>query len=141
MFEEGVVTPVFNKNIYEYNMVIPSNVTKLTPLLVTTIDKDATYEIIGNENLNASVSTVIVRVTAPDKVTKKDYKITVNKEVKPIARLLSLTSNVGELTPAFDKDNSGVYEIDVDDSINSIILSGEKEYVDNVFHLSRVSIY
>lgn len=76
MFEEGVVTPVFNKNIYEYNMVIPSNVKKLTPLLVTTIDKDATYEIIGNENLNASVSTVIVRVTAPDKVTKKDYKIT-----------------------------------------------------------------
>ena len=132
MFEEGVVTPVFNKNIYEYNMVIPSNVTKLTPLLVTTIDKDATYEIIGNENLNASVSTVIVRVTAPDKVTKKDYKITVNKEVKPIARLLTLTSNVGELTPEFDKDNSGVYEIDVDDSINSIILSGEKEYESSI---------
>ncbi len=132
MFEEGVVTPVFNKNIYEYNMVIPSNVKKLTPLLVTTIDKDATYEIIGNENLNASVSTVIVRVTAPDKITKKDYKITVNKEVKPIARLLSLTSNVGELTPEFDKDNSGVYEIDVDDSINSIILSGEKEYESSI---------
>ena len=46
--------------------------------------------------------------------------------------MLSLTSNVGELTPEFDKDNSGVYEIDVDDSINSIILSGEKEYESSI---------
>ena len=81
MFEEGVVTPVFNKNIYEYNMVIPSNVTKLTPLLVTTIDKDATYEIIGNENLVEGENTITVRVTSTSKKVR-DYVLTITKQAK-----------------------------------------------------------
>ena len=128
MFEEGVVSPVFNKNVYKYTMTVGTNAERLTELLITTVDEGATYEVIGSE-LTTSPQEVIVRVTAPDLTTTKDYTITVTKEVQPIAKLLSLTSNVGELSPEFDKDNTGVYEIVVENSIQSIILSGEKEYV------------
>ena len=128
LFEEGVVMPVFNKNIFEYSMNVTTNTNSLTPLLITTINPNASYEIIGNKNLELGNNEVIIRVTAEDKKTILDYKINVIKEINPIAKLKSLQSNVGELNPVFDKDNKGIYVISVANDVKSIILTGEKEY-------------
>ena len=128
LFEEGVVMPVFNKNIFEYSMNVTTNTNSLTPLLITTINPNASYEIIGNKNLELGNNEVIIRVTAEDKKTILDYKINVIKEINPIAKLKSLQSNVGELNPVFNKDNKGIYVISVANDVKSIILTGEKEY-------------
>ena len=128
LFEEGVVMPIFNKNIFEYSMNVTTNTNSLTPLLITTINPNASYEIIGNKNLELGNNEVIIRVTAEDKKTILDYKINVIKEINPIAKLKSLQSNVGELNPVFNKDNKGIYVISVANDVKSIILTGDKEY-------------
>lgn len=128
MFEEGTITPVFNKNVFEYNMTVGSNINKLTELLVTPVDSRATVEIIGADNLSSNTNKVIVRVIAADTITTLDYVITVTKEVNSISRLLSLSSNIGTLSPVFNKYNNGTYIIRVNNNVQSIILSGEKEH-------------
>lgn len=76
--------PSFKTNIYNYNLTVNEKLTQLEILAETEIE-EATYEIIGNENLKEGDNLIKVIVTAKDGETKREYKINVylsNKNVE-----------------------------------------------------------
>lgn len=76
--------PSFKANIYNYNLTVNEKLTQLEILAETEIE-EATYEIIGNENLKEGDNLIKVIVTAKDGETKREYKINVylsNKSVE-----------------------------------------------------------
>lgn len=76
--------PSFKTNIYNYNLTVNEKLTQLGILAETEIE-EATYEIIGNENLKEGDNLIKVIVTAKDGETKREYKINVylsNKSVE-----------------------------------------------------------
>lgn len=76
--------PSFKTNIYNYNLTVNEKLTQLEILAETEIE-EATYEIIGNENLKEGDNLIKVIVTAKDGETKREYKINVylsNKSVE-----------------------------------------------------------
>lgn len=76
--------PSFKTNIYNYNLTVNEKLTQLEILAETEIE-EATYEIIGNENLKDGDNLIKVIVTAKDGETKREYKINVylsNKSVE-----------------------------------------------------------
>lgn len=66
--------PEFKKNIYNYNLIINKEILKLD-ILVETENEEATYEILGNENLEKGENLITVIVTAKDGKTKRKYKM------------------------------------------------------------------
>lgn len=76
--------PSFKTNIYNYNLTVNEKLTQLEILAETEIE-EATYEIIGNENLKEGDNLIKIIVTAKDGETKREYKINVylsNKSVE-----------------------------------------------------------
>ena len=63
---------------YEYSLTVDSK-TKSLDLDIILNDKDASYEVLGNENFKIGENTVSIIVTALDGSTKT-YTITINKE-------------------------------------------------------------
>ena len=125
-FKEGKLSPLFDKNIEEYTMNVDSSVNSLTEQVEPLVE-GTTYEITGAENLQNGETTVTIEATAGDKKTKKTYRIIVTKEKSSNNYLSSLTTNISEITPSFDKTNTGPYTINVDDTVNSITLYGKPE--------------
>ena len=70
---------------------------------------------------------ITIKATAEDGQTTKTYTITVNKEQSTNNYLESLETNIGSISPIFDKTSTGPYIINLDKNINSIILTGKKE--------------
>ena len=125
-FAEGVLSPLFDKDIENYTMKVDSSVSSLTekiePLIAGT-----TYTISGNKNIQTGTTTVVIESTAEDGVTKKTYTITVTKEQSTNNYLSTLNTNIGTITPEFTKTSTGPYTINVGDDVNSIILDGKPE--------------
>ena len=124
IMKEGALTPRFDRNVEEYTTYIPYNVEEGT-FIVTLEDDRSTYEIIGNENFQFGENEVIIRVTAEDQVTTKDYKVVITKYEKS-DYLFSLNVNPGELTPTFNKE-VGYYEVEVPYNIDRISVDGTLE--------------
>lgn len=125
-FEECSFTPLFDKDITSYTIHLDSNITSLTEKVEPFI-KGTTYQITGNKNINKETSVVTIVATAEDGITKKTYTFTLKHEKSTNNYLESLTSNIGILQPEFIKTNSGPYELNVDENVQSIILEGKKE--------------
>ena len=125
-FKEGVLSPLFDKDIDTYTMTVDSSVTSLTETVEPLVE-GTTYEITGSENIQNGTTTVVIEATAGDGKTKKKYEIVVTKEQSTNNYLSSLSSNIPKLEPEFDKTNTGPYIINVDDTINSITLYGKAE--------------
>ena len=123
-FNEGILSPLFDKDIDTYTMTVDSSVYKLTETIVPLVS-GTTYEIIGNENLQTGTTDISIIATAEDKVTKKTYHIKVTKTLSTNNYLDSLSTNIGSILPEFDKTNTGPYIINVDDAVNSLVLSGK----------------
>ena len=68
----------FDMYKYEYSLTVDSK-TKSLDLDIILNDKDASYEVLGNENFKIGENTVSIIVTALDGSTKT-YTITINKE-------------------------------------------------------------
>ena len=66
--------PDFKRNIYNYNLTINEEITKLEINAKTEIE-GATFEIEGNENLQEGENLIKIIVTAKDGTTKREYKI------------------------------------------------------------------
>ena len=66
--------PSFKRNIYNYNLTINDKVTSLEIIAKTEID-GATFEIVGNENLQEGENLIKIIVTARDGQTVREYKI------------------------------------------------------------------
>ncbi len=110
------LNPTFNRDTYEYNIDTTSN--KLEFSNITTNDPNATYEIINN-NLSNGSNTVIIRVTAANKVTTKDYILHVNKTVSKNNYLSNLVVEGYNIAPTFNK-NTTIYNLTIPNNINTI---------------------
>lgn len=75
--------PSFKNNIYGYTLTINEKVSQLE-IMAETENEAATYEILGNENLNGGDNLIKVIVTAQDGETKREYKINVFIDFKEI---------------------------------------------------------
>lgn len=70
---EGVFSPEFAKNVYEYAVMVPNEITKLS-IAASQEHSRATVRIVGNEELQVGDNTVEIIVTAEDGSTST-YKI------------------------------------------------------------------
>lgn len=75
--KEGI-TPNFDKEIYEYYLIIPIEVEELEILAISENPK-ATIEIQGNKNLQEGLNDITVRVISADGMQNKVYTIHVTK--------------------------------------------------------------
>ena len=125
--EEGILSPEFNKNVYEYTLNISNDESYITINKIKTVEEEATYEIKDSlvlfENENNKIE---IEVTASDGVTKKTYKIKLVRSRSSNNYLRSLYTSVGILSPEFDREKT-MYTVGVNDSINSINIGGVPE--------------
>lgn len=70
---EGVFSPEFAKNVYEYAVIVPNEITKLN-IAASQEHSRATVKVVGNEELQVGDNTVEIIVTAEDGSTST-YKI------------------------------------------------------------------
>lgn len=74
--EGALLYPPFDNNVTEYNTEVPNDVINLNIFAVSENEQGQT-EIFGKDNLKEGNNTVIVRVTAKDGITKKEYRVNV----------------------------------------------------------------
>lgn len=120
---DSKLSPNFDKDQYEYSLS-----TTFTSLNISAIplDSNATVEVIGNQNLQLGNNQVIIRVTAHDKVTTKDYILNVEKEKSKNNNLESLEVVGKDFTPDFSKTTT-VYYLDVDNKTETIQVNATAE--------------
>ena len=110
--ETGQLVPEFEPGILEYSLTVPYEVTAMT--FSAQPAEGASCRVI-RKNLGAggSATLFLLTVTAEDGESKRVYQVTVHRqekeeEEKPTlsqdARLLSLTPEQGQLSPAFDPE-------------------------------------
>ena len=124
--EEGVLSPTFDSGIISYTTKVPYDVDQAT-FHVTLEHKEATYEIIGNENFQVGENEVTIVVTGEDGSTK-EYKVVVTRREAPTNSnyLLNLKVSEGILTPIFTKEKQ-YYEVEVPYEISKLTVSAEAE--------------
>lgn len=117
------LNPNFNKDVYEYK--ITSSDANLV-ITAVPVDSDATYEIIGGTNLPIGNTDVIIRVTAKNKKTTKDYVVHVDRMASDNNNLKSLSIDDVEMTPEFSKTTT-VYYATVPRDVNNIQVNAVAE--------------
>lgn len=107
---QGTLSPSFDKDVHNYNITVPNEITKLD-LSAITNHSGAKTNITGNSNFQVGMNVVNIEVTAEDG-SLRIYTINVTRSSKSSENELgTLTLGGGAtLSPAFDPD---VYEYDV----------------------------
>ena len=108
---EGTISPEFNKDVKEYTVSIPYEVTEVNVTAVPT-DSKATVEVNGNKELKEGENVVTITVTAEDG-SKTDYVVKVIRKRIPLALqslIVRYENKEGQLielplSPAFSFDN------------------------------------
>ena len=126
--KDHILSPSFNSTRTGYNIDIDSSESKLDITAIPT-DPGATVEIIGNGNFHQGTNEIFIRVTAADGTTKKDYKIIANCTLSTNNLLSNLEVKDHSLSPSFDKSNTGVYVVNVDETETNahVIVTPDKE--------------
>ena len=121
--KEHTITPEFDMDTKTYNVT-----TTLSSLdiIAQTYDSDATYEIIGNENLQKGVNNVIIKVTAPNGVDTENYTLVVTRTESYNNNLEYLKVEGYNITPEFNKAIS-VYQLDVSADVNKVNVLAKAE--------------
>lgn len=115
---EGAITPEFNKDVKEYAITVPNEVTKLNITAIPT-DSKASVSVTEYEELKEGENTITISVTAEDGTTKTDYVIKATRQKKELALeklIVKYTNQNGEvvelpLTPEFI---SNIYEYSIE---------------------------
>lgn len=115
---EGAITPEFNKDVKEYAITVPNEVTKLN-ITATPTDSKATVSVTEYEELKEGENIITISVTAEDGTTKTDYVIKATRQRKELALeklIIKYTNQNGEvvevpLTPEFI---SNIYEYSIE---------------------------
>ena len=105
---EGAIVPEFNKDVKEYAITVPNEVTKLN-ITATPTDSKATVSVTEYEELKEGENAITITVTAEDGTTKSDYVLKVTRQRKELALqklVIKYTNQNGEvvevpLTPEF----------------------------------------
>lgn len=116
---EGV-SPIFNKNITQYLLIVDKNVNDIN-VIATPEDYNAKVNISGNKNLQIGNNKIVITVTAQNG-SQKIYIIDVTKTENmedANANLESLAFENFTLTPEFSADITN-YSIDVDSNIETL---------------------
>jgi hypothetical protein len=119
-----ILTPTFTKDTTEYHLT-----TSKTNLEFTTIqptEPNATYEILNNHDFTTGRNTVTIKVTAPDEVTTKEYKLIVTKEGSKNNNLANLEVVGYPIKPKFHKGVT-LYTTEVANDVNSVVIRATKE--------------
>lgn len=74
---EGI-TPIFEKDIKEYYIIIPSSVNDIEVLAISE-NPNATIEVTGNTNLKEGLNIITIQVTSEDKTQNNIYTIQATK--------------------------------------------------------------
>ena len=120
---EHTITPEFDMDTKTYN--VTTNLSSLD-ILVQTYDVNATYEIIGNENLAQGTNNIIIRVTAANGIDTEDYTLVVTRTESYNNNLEYLKVEGYSLTPEFNKSTS-VYELNVSAEVNKVNVLAKAE--------------
>ena len=115
---EGAIVPEFNKDVKEYAITVPNEVTKLN-ITATPTDSKATVSVTEYEELKEGENAITITVTAEDGTTKSDYVLKVTRQRKELALqklVIKYTNQNGEvvevpLTPEFV---SSTYEYSIE---------------------------
>lgn len=115
---EGAITPEFNKDVKEYAITVPNEVTKLN-ITATPTDSKASVSVTEYEELKEGENTITISVTAEDGTKKTDYVIKATRQKKELALeklIVKYTNQNGEvvelpLTPEFI---SNIYEYSIE---------------------------
>lgn len=76
----------FNKTTYEYNLSVPNNIINLK-LTAVSNDSKATINYNQDEILKLGVNNIVIKVTAEDGVTTKEYKLNITRlEKEPLVK-------------------------------------------------------
>ena len=129
--ENGVLSPAFSPEQLEYTMSVPYEVTSLT---FTAEAAEGASFWVNRKNLGSGGETVEFRitVTAEDEKTKQVYTVLVYRgekeesqpEESSDARLLSLTPEAGNLSPAFSPEQLE-YTMSVPYEVTSLTFTAE----------------
>lgn len=95
---EGAITPEFNKDVREYNVTVPNEITNVN-VVATPTDSKATTAVTGNTDLKEGENTVTVVVTAEDGSTSQ-YLIRVTRnrpELSLTTLVIKYKNQEGEL--------------------------------------------
>ena len=122
--KEGVLTPIFTPNTLEYNVTIPNEYDKITPV-VSLVEETASYEVIGNEELQVGRNVVEIKVTSSSG-EETTYKLNVIRSISTNNYLKSLSTDKGVLSPEFDKTVMS-YTMEVENDVEFITVSAEAE--------------
>jgi tetratricopeptide (TPR) repeat protein len=104
------LSPTFNKGVTSYNMKVASTVQSVQ--VIPTLDNRKASVTVKNQltssgdkssviPLSAGINEIPVVVTAQDGTTIKEYLITITREGSTNADLITLSSNLGSLSPTF----------------------------------------
>lgn len=115
---EGAITPEFSKDVKEYSITVPNEVTKLN-ITATPTDSKASVSVTEYEELKEGENAITISVTAEDGTTKTDYVIKATRQKKELALeklIVKYTNQNGEvvelpLTPEFI---SNIYEYSIE---------------------------
>ncbi len=121
LVEGYTLDKAFDKDIKEYTVTIPKDVTSLKVNVTLESDK-ATYTIRGNNNLNNNTNTIVITSIAEDK-SYQVYTIIVKKEISDNNYLSAIDVTGATLNEEFNKENLN-YTIDVDGSVDKINIKG-----------------
>lgn len=118
--KEGI-TPNFDSNIYEYYLIVPSEVNNIDVLTISE-NPNAFVEVTGNDNLKEGLNTISIKITSEDKTQNKVYTIQVTKTsnldlANTNLEILAIESFL--LNPPFNVSESN-YKTEVSNEINSI---------------------
>lgn len=127
----SVLVPNFDKDITSYALTTTD--TQLTFSRIQPVDENATYEIIGNNFTENKTYEVIIRVTAADGVTTKDYTFTVTKQPSNNNNLASLKIDGYALSPTFNKSTT-LYTVTIPNEVMTVNIEAIPEH-----HLATVT--
>lgn len=115
---EGAITPEFNKDVKEYAITVPNEVTKLN-ITATPTDSKATVSVTEYEELKEGENIITISVTAEDGTTKTDYVIKATRQRKELTLeklIIKYTNQNGELVevPLTPEFTSNIYEYSIE---------------------------
>ena len=138
-FEQGALSPTFNKNVYDYVINISNDEMFLDIKKIKAVEEDATIEIKDSLILFENIDNLVrIEVISPNKSVTKTYTVRIVKSKSSNNYLRSLGISVGTLNPDFDK-TVGIYTVGVDETVNSVNVAGVPE--SNLASVSGIGLY
>jgi hypothetical protein len=122
--KDDMLSPNFDTDTYTYTTTTTKKELDFESILP--MEKDANYQIIGNQFTENKDYEVIIEVTAPDGISKKIYTIHVTKNPNKNNNLASLEVLGYTLTPEFNKGVT-LYTLTVPNDVNSVMIEATAE--------------